>query len=369
MTTSTLPDLIPYLVSLVISSGIAIYVWNHRHVNGGVYFAGFVVGQAVWVFGYILELGSRSLDAKLFWDNFQWIPSTFVPLSTLLFALNYVQSPLRYSRRLIYFILTLQIIFLVLVYTNPFHHIISSDARLIRNPPFNTLYYDFHIGFVFWFLVAYTLFAVSIGYLVKFLHDSKHFYRPQIVILIIGFLVPILGGIITLAEIITISGQRDISPFTFAMSNTLVAWGLYRFNLLDVVPVARETVFENMADGVIVIDQARRVVDLNRAAEALIEQPNARVIGQSVDVVFSRWSDLIEKYRSAPTVREQFAIGPIENQRHLEVNISPLHDDKQRFIGRLVVIRDITQQVTDQAEIRQRSLELESANQQLQTAW
>lgn len=369
MTSSTLPYLIPYFVSLIISIGIAVYVWNHRHVSGGIYFAGFVIGQSIWVVGYVFELACRDLDAKLFWDNFQWIPSTFIPLSSFLFVLHYVQNPLRHSRPFIYLMLFMQITFLVMIYTNPLHHFISSDARLIKNPPFDTLDYDFHIGFIFWVLVAYSLMAMGIWYLIKFIRESKHFYRAQVIILITGFLVPVIGGIVTFSEIFTISGQRDISPFSFAISNALVAWGLFRFSLFDVVPVARDTVIENMADAVMVLDQMNRVVDLNPAAEALTDHPHPDIIGQPVEVAFSRWSVLIEKYRNIQTVREQISIGPLDDQRHYEVNISPLHDDRQRPIGRLVVLRDISQQVKDQAEIRQRSLELESANRKLQAAW
>ncbi|MBI5928697.1 MAG: PAS domain-containing protein [Chloroflexi bacterium] len=365
MNSSTLPYLVPYIISLIISVGIAVYAWDHRQVSGGVYFTGLVVSQSLWIAGYIFELASSSLQSKLFWDNFQWIPSTFIPLSMFLFVLHYVQNPLRNSRRLISFLVTINLGFLLLIFTNSLHHIMASESRLIKNPPFDTLDYDFHSGFPLWILNVYGLTLIGLWYLAKALRNSKHFYSQQIIILLVGFLIPIMGGFVTLAEVFTIAGQRDITPFTFALGNAVLAWGLFRFSLLDAVPIARDTIIENIRDAVIVIDQINRVIDLNPAAEVLIRQPSRLVIGQPIEVVFSRWHDLLEKYRNIQNLRDQITVG----EQHLEVNISPLYDHRQRLIGRLVLIHNVTQQVKNQAEIHQRSLELETANHELQIAW
>jgi PAS domain S-box-containing protein len=369
MNLATLPYLLPYLISLAISTSIAIYAWNHRWIAGGLYFAVMVMGQAGWILGYILELASPEIGTKLFWDNFQVIPGLLIPASMLLFILDYVRHPLRDSRWLLGLLFTVQVIFMVLIFTSDWHSLMRSEVRLIDNPPFDTLYYDLHPGYGIFALYLYGLILVGFWHLGKLFRHAQPFYRRQITILVVGFLVPIIGSMGIFFADITIAGQRDLTPFTFAISNIIITWGLFRFQLLDVVPVARDTVIENMADAVIVIDRENRIVDLNPAAAAGIEQPHTSAIGQPIEVVFSRWQSLLEKYRSTLSARDQIALETAGNLRHLEINISPLYDKRQQLIGRLVIVRDITQQVKAQEELRQRSLELEAANQELQIAW
>ena len=46
----------------------------------------------------------------------------------------------------------------------------------------------------------------------------------------------------------------DPTPFGFTVTGILVAWGLLRYRLLDIVPVARDAIVEKMSDPVIVLD-------------------------------------------------------------------------------------------------------------------
>ncbi len=58
----------------------------------------------------------------------------------------------------------------------------------------------------------------------------------------------------------------DFTPFAFSISAVALSWDLLRFQLFEIVPIARSTVLENMEDGVIVIDARNRLIDINQAA-------------------------------------------------------------------------------------------------------
>ena len=60
----------------------------------------------------------------------------------------------------------------------------------------------------------------------------------------------------------------------------MVAWGLFRYRLFDIVPIARERVLENMADQVIVLDAQERVIDINLAALRTLGKKSLDVIGK-----------------------------------------------------------------------------------------
>ncbi|HEX6739865.1 MAG TPA: histidine kinase N-terminal 7TM domain-containing protein, partial [Vicinamibacteria bacterium] len=70
-------------------------------------------------------------------------------------------------------------------------------------------------------------------------------------------------------------------PTGFAAAAVVLGVSLFRRRLLDLAPVARSLVVEDLPDGVIVLDDQDRVVDCNTAAEALLGQPVAALLGSA----------------------------------------------------------------------------------------
>jgi len=86
-------------------------------------------------------------------------------------------------------------------------------------------------------------------------------------------------------------------------------WGLFRFQLLDIVPVARDAVIEGMSDGVIVLDAQNRIVDLNPAAGRIIGRPASEAIGQSAAQILSGRPDLVERYGDVTETHAEIVLG------------------------------------------------------------
>ena len=76
-----------------------------------------------------------------------------------------------------------------------------------------------------------------------------------------------------------------------------MAWGTQSVRLLDLVPVARGMVIEGMPDGVMVIDSADRIADINPAALKQLRLPARQVIGRQASEVLKPWVHLTERYR------------------------------------------------------------------------
>ena len=67
-----------------------------------------------------------------------------------------------------------------------------------------------------------------------------------------------------------ISAGTSAAIGAYALGNLIVAWGFYRYRLLDWVPIAQEKLVERLRDAVIAIDFQNRIVDLNLTARELI---------------------------------------------------------------------------------------------------
>jgi len=150
----------------------------------------------------------------------------------------------------------------------------------------------------------------------------------------------------------------DLSASGCVLTSLIFAWSILRFGLLDLVPVAREALIEQLMDGVIVLDNQNRIVDVNPAARKLALVQPATWIGEPAETLLVRQFGLplaaLQLHSSSFEI--QIASDPLT---HLEIHVSILHGHRGQNSGRLILLRDITAR-------RQVQTELQLAYQQLQ---
>ncbi len=344
--------LISYLVSMITSMGISIYAWRRRRTIGAFPFALVALTQAVWTLGYVFELASPSLEAKIFWDNLQWVGAFVWPMVFLAFALQYTGRKLVHPKRTWGLLASTPIIALLLIFTNDLHGLIWPTAWLVPGEPFPALVYDFSL-FV-WGMVIYAYGLVLSGLFILIGHFIRvqPLYRAQIGVILTGTLIPLVGTVLTLMGMVP-TLHRDITPFTFALSNLIVAWGLFRYRLFDIVPVARDTIIESMRDAVIVLDAQSRLVDLNPAAQEVIGYPASAVIGQPAAQVLANWPNLVEYCQGIEEAHPEIVVGAGQDERYFAASLSSLRDRHNRFAGCLITLRDITKRKRTEEALRQ----------------
>jgi PAS domain S-box-containing protein len=144
--------------------------------------------------------------------------------------------------------------------------------------------------------------------------------------------------------------RHDVAPAILSLSGVVVAWGLFRYRLFDLVPVARTTVVEGMDDGVMVLDAGNRIVDLNPAAQGIVRWPASQAVGRPVAEVLP---DLIALCCDAAMTRTELVWGEGDAQRCYDVHCSSLRDGRGRQIGQLIVWHDITERRRAQVQLLQ----------------
>jgi PAS domain S-box-containing protein len=176
----------------------------------------------------------------------------------------------------------------------------------------------------------------------RVLISFPHLYRQQAGLLLIGVLAPWISNSIYIFGLSPVP-NLDLTPFAFTISVVAFGWSLFQFRLLDLVPIARRAVVEGMSDGVIVLDTQNRIVDLNPAAQQIINHDAAQAIGKTITQELSTWSEFVARYRHVTEGQMEIVNGAGVAKRYFDVRISPLHDQRKRLTGRLMVLRDITE--------------------------
>jgi PAS domain S-box-containing protein len=356
------PYVFPLLMTTAISATLALFAWRHRSAPGATPLAALMLAVTVWSAAYVLELGSPELRTKIFWSNLTYLGIVAAPLAWLALALQHTGNGKWLTRRRLILLAIVPLLSTALVWTNDLHHLFHTSIDLDTSGPYPMLDATHNVAFWVHAAYCYLLLLIGTGLLILMFIRSPHLYRSQAAALLIGALSPWIANAVFIFGWSPF-GKLDLTPFAFALTGLAMGWGLFRFRLLDVVPVARDTIIESMSDGVIVLDSKDRIVDLNPVAEGILSVSASEAVGQPAQKVLSRWPDLVERYRSVPETHTEIAVGEGVVQRYFDLRISPLRDWRRHLVGRLIVLRDVTRRKEMEEELQQAKEAAEAANQ------
>jgi diguanylate cyclase (GGDEF)-like protein len=168
-------------------------------------------------------------------------------------------------------------------------------------------------------------------------------------------LFPLVSGTLYALNLNLVPGM-DISSFGFLLTNLLLSLGFSHYQLLDLVPVARDTLIKRVQDGMIVVDWKCRIVEINKNAIDLLSISVANPIGSIYQTLIPWQLDLYELSRQSQP--SEFDLGePVK--RYFEVQVTSLAPQSTTPPGYLLVLRDISLH-------KETEFQLKKANEDLQ---
>jgi PAS domain S-box-containing protein len=302
---------------------------------------------ALWSFtsGMHTLVGDRA--TRIIIAKFQYLAVAPIGVLWLLFTTEYSRIAWPAQRITRVLVWAIPVATLLLAWTNEQHHFYWTAITEVATPAGPRLVYTGAPWY--WIHAAYSYFLILIGTatLVRGLRRFPPPYRRQTALIIVGAIVPWVFNLLYLSRALPVSGL-DLTPIAFAVSGACFTWGIYRYRLFGLVPVARDMVVDSMDDGVIVLDAQRRLVDLNAAAERYTGC-TAASLGRPIDEVVSWWNEAVDEDR--PLADGQPAIVKVEpGPRYFEVKVSAVRDSQRRFVGWLVIVHDISNRRRNEAE-------------------
>ena len=280
---------IPVFAAAVIMFILAVLTRPHRYTPGAGYFALLMLSGALYSFFYALEISSSSIELVSLFYKLEYIGIPFIPAFFLLFAISYTRKVNVTEIPVLTGILILPVITLVLAFTNEFHDLFITGGYISQDGLFP--------GFVFtagpWYNVhhVYTLAAIVVSIILFFRMwvSSAPAFRRQVAVVFAGAILPIIVFLVYVGGLFP--EGLDPNPFAFAFTGLVVYFGISRFGLFSLVPLARNILFDNIPDGVLVIDRDFRLVDFNSSAPVIFGIDKYD-IGKPSGEVFSAWPEV-----------------------------------------------------------------------------
>ena len=335
----TWTTLVP-VTAAALAAVVAVLGRLHKGIPGGLTFTLMMCAVLEWMlFSGLADAAVSQTDKRLF--------SVLGDIGMVAVAPLLVQFSLWYRSReraahwwQFLMIWAIPLVILTLMFTNELLHALWMASDLRFHGQHQSLFF---VNGRRW---RQTLFGYSLGYtllgcviIAQPRGGTQSFYMRQTVVLITGFVLPILGGVLALVPIFPHSAIDPIGIGFSCMGLVLLA-GMRNFRLMDVVPVARNEIIEKMTDGLVVFDIAARIVDINPVAVALLGE-GVSSIGTSADVALGAWYEKVLRLRAAGDGHVE-AAHLFDPERWYDLQLTTLRDNTGAAYCWLLVVRDLT---------------------------
>ncbi len=371
MTLQYSPYVFPLTLTLIVSISMTIWAWRSRHAREGLAFIAMMLASVIWVGSALLEFVSTDFAGKILWSKTAYIGIGLFFVAWPIFVLIYTRREKWLTRRNIALLLIEPVLTLLFVVTNELHGLIWSTTSLVMSGSLVLL--DVTHGGIFWVHAVYGyLVLFSTAYLlVRRLFRTTTIYRSQLFAMLAAIVAPWIGNFLYLSGISPV----DLTPIGFTVAALAFGWGLVRYHLLDIIPVARDAVIDSMTDGVLVMDRRLRLVDLNPAAEQIVGQSAVAAIGLPIEQVLPQFYSLFREKDKQTDMKIELSLGEGSSARYFDLQVTPLYDQSKSLTGRVVMMHDITgrkqaaQRIqTQNEELAKTNLELDEARKQAEEA-
>lgn len=350
---------VPYSIALIITAIIsavaAAAVWPRRSAPGGWWLFLLMASLTEWTLASTFEAAAVDLSSKILFSKISY-PGAHASLPFfLLFTLEYTGQVKRITWRHIVLVFAAPLITVGLAFTNELHSLIWTG---FEPGPAGTNSYIYLHGLWFYIasLILYGEMFMIAWIMLRFALVHRELYRYQSAALIIALALPLLSFASYILNLNPFPGL-DLAAISFAGSGAILVIMMVRMHFLETIPIARDTLIEEMSDGMLVLDEQSRIVDINPAAKKLIGIETNRWIGQPARSVLINWPDLARQLNDAGSYEHEIT-RPGASSAYIDLRVSALTDHQGRVSGKLIILRDITRRKQDEAALQRSNLQL-----------
>jgi len=301
---------------------------------------------SVWVAGGGVELLSTTFYAFSVGRTMHFVGTALLPVAAYYSFREYTGRSTSTHRLVL--LLIIPFVSITLAATNYFHEFMWYLPIANESGEFLTRPYEWGPWFLF-VHAPYSYTVIGVAMLTLLVHSSAvaRAHRRGLFLLAAACFGPLAA---TLAYDLGF-GPNTFSfvPVVFTFMLPIYAWLVLAEQIVEFTPLAYETVFQNMQDPVVVVDDKGRIIGLNQGAEKLLDisetsallEPLTRVFGEDSPEVFEALASGVPKKMMTNT------------GRFLHVQVSPMGSDRTSLRdGKVLMFRDVSDVERAQAEVR-----------------
>jgi signal transduction histidine kinase len=168
---------------------------------------------------------------------------------------------------------------------------------------------------------------------------ARYFYK-QGVLMLAGIALPLLFSVLAIVKVNPFFPFEAL-PLSFNMGALMIGFTMAYFRRGDIRLVSRRIVVDVLDDPLVVCDEENIIVDINKAFAETVEKKKPLIVGKSLDRIYPILLPYVKEYAGA-TETKSLILGQSGDNRHFDVQVSPLKDRDGRLIFNIILLRDIS---------------------------
>ena len=282
-----------------------------------------------WALPAAIGFASPTVEMAILAEKARYPGTLLTPVAFYLLTFRYAGLDAWLQPKILAAIAIVPSISLIMVVTNDRHQWFWADVIYVEIIGGATLLVDPGPWFPIHLAWAYALMIISLVVLAREIGEVDSFNRKQPIAMFIAGAIPL--GINLIFQAGRESGSAiDLTPVALGVSGAIFAIALFRLDLIQLGPIARRHVLEEIPDGVIVIDQDGIIREFNQMAISIIP---ALEIGQLETEIIPAAT----RQTNGELTANVWGVS-----KKYRCYREPFHDIQGRLFGELVYLRDVT---------------------------
>lgn len=327
------------LLSILISTFMIALASQQKHgIQGVISLITISISLIIWSSAYLLYNSQLFFFSKMVLLATTYFCSAIAASAQLTFSLAYSNRSHWLTRLVVGSLLVQPLLTQILFWVEPWRNIFFID----QGSQAIALSYQTgtwaHVNSIYLYTFEITSFLLLLD---TFIRKPRTLLNQSGMILI-GSFVPL---IFRFTAIIDLVPQTNFKPpiIAYTLAVVLFSYGFFRSQLIENMPVTRDTIIDGMQDGWMVIDNLNRIIDINPAAEKLTGLSYQKIHGRFMDQVLPDWLNITKASEGIKEVDVRRSIKTKNSWRYLNIRISHLTDPHEKQMGHLIVWRDVTE--------------------------
>lgn len=354
---------IPLILSLLISFAVIAIILSRDPSPGSRYLMISMIAVFGWALTEFFNVGSTTLYTKLFWDNLSYIAIVTLPVSWILFVLEYTGRSKYITKISVGLMSFISLTIFSFVLTNEYHFLFRSEIFLKEVS--GILVFGKTYGPLFWISILYFYLLILLGFLLLFqsMNFSHSAYRRQSISFLGAILLTLFANSLYISQIFTF--PIDTTSVSFPLIGLVLLIGITKYQLLDIVPSAYSIFFKNMDDAAIILGRNSHIVEINPSMENLLEIEKNKIYGNKFQDISNKWPELNIVFTNMLSSNNFSKTTILKENKVFEMAVSKIYDSGKFLIGHLITLHDITNLKRMEDKLIESNKQIDDLNQTL----
>jgi len=259
------PYILLPLASALLNAGLAAFAWRRRRLAAARGLFWVMAAMSGWSLSYALNTAALDLSLKVFFLKSAIACVCLLLPSLLAFALETAGLGSLVTPRRLFLVSLLPAVSVFGIWSSELHTLHAHGYVTFREGPLLLLGYREGPLFVLHSAYARLITLASIAVFASGLWRLPKSERFRFVVLLLATCVPFVVNVLSRRP----GSSFNYSTSTLFFSGICYALAVFRYRLLDLMPLARTALFDQIGEPVLVFNDHRELVDCNDAARLL----------------------------------------------------------------------------------------------------